>query len=67
LANPKTIMGSPRVRASERAVKVAIKAMQNSGLQVSKLVVVGATIEVHAVVPAEITSTATEPPGLKDW
>jgi hypothetical protein len=61
-------MVSPRVRASELAVKIAIKAMQDSGLLVSKLAVVGATIEVHAVVPAEITSTAAdEPPGLKEW
>lgn len=55
-----------RVRASERALKIAIKAMQNSGLQVRKLVVIGAAIEVHAGAPTEI-NTSPDASGPEDW
>lgn len=36
-----------RVRASEHAVKVAIKAMKDSGLTISKVSINGGRIEIH--------------------
>lgn len=36
-----------RIRASERALRVALKAIQASGLSVDKLLINGAQIEIH--------------------
>lgn len=36
-----------RVRASERALRVAIKAIQDAGLSVDKLLITGAQIEIR--------------------
>ncbi len=36
-----------RVRASERALRIALKVVQDSGLSVEKLCVTGGQIEIH--------------------
>lgn len=39
---------STRVRASERAITAALKAMRQAGFSVKKLCVTGAQVEIHA-------------------
>jgi hypothetical protein len=55
-----------RVRASERALRIALKVIQDSGLPVEKLCVNGAQIEIHC---GNIDDPAATPNhgGPEDW
>lgn len=55
-----------RVRASERAVTAALKAMKNAGLSVEKLCVVGGQINIHAAT-IENSPDQTEDSGIEQW
>jgi len=57
---------SKRVRASETAIRAALKAIQDAGLPVEKVCVSGGQIEIHCL-PVEAGSTAEKDEGLKDW
>lgn len=55
-----------RVRASEKAVTVALKALQNAGLSVDRLCISGGQIEIHCG-SVEATVATKKDGGLKDW
>lgn len=55
-----------RVRASEHALKAAIKAMQECGLSVEKLSISGGRIEIHCGAIEGVTPT-DEYAGLEKW
>jgi hypothetical protein len=55
-----------RVRASERALRIALKAMADAGLSVDKLCVTGAQIEIHCGV-VEAKPVPKNHGGLKQW
>jgi len=55
-----------RVRASERALRVAFKAMKDSGLSVDKLLINGGQIEIHCA-GIERAGADHENEGLEKW
>lgn len=55
-----------RVRASERSLTIALKAMQDAGLSVDKLCIAGGKIEIHCA-HVEEKQPAKNDGGLKDW
>lgn len=55
-----------RIRASERSLTIALKAMQDAGLSVDKLCISGGKIEIHCV-PVVENHPAKNDGGLKDW
>lgn len=55
-----------RVRASERALRIALKAIQDSGLPVDKVCVSGGQIEIHCR-PVEGDDQPKNHGGPKDW
>jgi hypothetical protein len=57
---------SKRVRTSERALLVALKALQSSGLSVEKLLITGGQIEIHCGTVEEKPQTEKHG-GLKQW
>ncbi|MBN9054159.1 MAG: hypothetical protein J0H80_10370 [Rhizobiales bacterium] len=63
---PAAIQPAKRVRASERALRIALKVVQDSGLPVEKLCVNGGQIEIHCGHIEEGTPSPDHG-GLKDW
>lgn len=63
---PALAQPAKRVRASERALRIALKAIQDAGLPVDKLCVTGGQIEIHC---GHVDDAAPSPDhgGLKDW
>jgi|HigsolmetaAR201D_1030396.scaffolds.fasta_scaffold24669_2 hypothetical protein len=55
-----------RVRASENAIRAALKAIQDTGLPVEKVCVTGGMVEIHCA-PIEIAGSREKDGGLKDW
>jgi len=55
-----------RVRASERALRIALKVVQETGLPVEKLCVNGGQIEIHCG-HIEVGTPSPDHGGLKDW
>jgi len=55
-----------RVRASDHAIRIALKAMQDAGLPVDKVCVKGGQIEIHCR-PAEGELEPANDRGLKEW
>jgi hypothetical protein len=55
-----------RVRASERALRIALKVVQDSGLSVEKVCVTGGQIEIHCG-HVEGQQPSPDHGGLKDW
>lgn len=55
-----------RVRASEHALKTALKAMQDCGLSVGKVCINGGRIEIHTT-HVEGEQPEEDNGGLKDW
>jgi hypothetical protein len=55
-----------RVRASERALRIALKVVQDSGLSVEKVCVTGGQIEIHCG-HVEDQQPSPDHGGLKDW
>ncbi|MBN9073965.1 MAG: hypothetical protein J0H34_20685 [Rhizobiales bacterium] len=55
-----------RVRASERAITAALKAMRAAGLSVQKLCVTGAQVEIHAG-SVEAVPDGKNDDGLEEW
>lgn len=60
------VSGSRRVRASERAISAAIRAMQNAGLPVGKLLITGSQVEIYCG-GVEATAAEKEDEGLGKW
>lgn len=56
---------SRRVRASERALRVALRVMKAEGLSVSKIVVVGAQLEI--ICGPHVEAAVVEDGGPEDW
>lgn len=66
MTTPSTHEATKRVRASERAVTVALLAMKAAGLSVDRLCISGGQVEIHC----GSVETKPEPKnhgGLKDW
>jgi hypothetical protein len=63
---PAAFQPARRVRASERALRIALKVVQDSGLSVEKLCVNGGQIDIHCMNIEEKTPS-TDDGGLKDW
>lgn len=63
LQNPEK---SSRVRASERAVTIALKALKSAGLSVDKLCIAGGQIEIHCG-GVEPKTPTEEDDGLEPW
>lgn len=63
---PASIQLPKRVRASERALRIALKVVRETGLPVEKLCVTGGQIEIHC---GHVDAAAPSPDhgGLKDW
>lgn len=57
---------SKRVRASEKAIKAALNAIQSAGLPVDKVCVSGGQVEIHCG-SVEGNTPAKNDGGLKDW
>ncbi|MCJ8520614.1 hypothetical protein ABID21_003502 [Pseudorhizobium tarimense] len=55
-----------RVRASDHALRIALKAIQDAGLPVDKVCVTGAQIEIHCR-PVDAEQKPANDGGLKDW
>lgn len=55
-----------RVRASDHALRIALKAIQDAGLPVDKVCVSGGQIEIHCGTVAGAV-TVKKDGGLKDW
>lgn len=58
--------GPKRVRASDRALRIALKAIQDAGLPVDKLLISGGQIEIHCGT-VEGKPTSKKDGGLKQW
>lgn len=61
-----TPANSKRIRASERAILVAIKAIQSAGLSVDKLLINGAQVEIRCT-SVEGDRDDRDDAGLKQW
>lgn len=63
---PVAMQAAKRVRASERALRIALKVVQDAGLPVEKLCITGGQIEIHC---SHVDEEAPSPDhgGLKDW
>jgi len=59
-------LGSKRVRASERAIRVAIKAIHDSGLSVDRLLINGAQVEIRCA-SVEGERDDHDDGGLEKW
>lgn len=59
-------IGAKRVRASDRALRIALKAIQDAGLPVDKVCVSGGQVEIHCR-PVDGAAPAQNDGGLKDW
>ncbi len=55
-----------RIRASEAAIKAALKAIRDTGLAVEKVCVTGGQVEIHCGA-IEATIPAEKDGGLEDW
>lgn len=55
-----------RVRASEKAIRAALKAIQDAGLPVDKVCVSGAQVEIHCG-PVERVRTDQNDGDLEKW
>ncbi|MCM2292268.1 hypothetical protein NAC44_08000 [Allorhizobium sp. BGMRC 0089] len=55
-----------RVRASEKAVTAALRAIRNAGLPVDRLSVSGGQVEIH-ISGIEPEPASQNDDGLKDW
>ncbi|MFC3208081.1 hypothetical protein [Aquamicrobium soli] len=55
-----------RVRTSEKAIRAALKALQDAGLSVDKVCVSGAQIEIHCG-HVERVEPQEEDGGLEEW
>ncbi|MEW9614255.1 hypothetical protein AB3G45_10555 [Shinella sp. S4-D37] len=58
-------LASRRVRARERALRVALRVMKAEGLSVSKIVVVGAQLEI--ICASHDEAAVVEDEGPEDW
>jgi hypothetical protein len=63
---PEAVSKVSRVRASERASRLALTAMIDAGLTVQKVCLSGAQIEIHCV-NAQVPSEEEEDDGLEKW
>lgn len=59
-------IGAKRVRASDRALRIALKAIQDAGLPVDKVCVSGGQIEIHCGALEE-KPTRKKDGGLEKW
>ena len=66
MTTPAVLHQTKRVRASERAVRIALKVIQETGLPVEKLCVTGGQIEIHC---GHVDEAAPSPDhgGPEDW
>lgn len=55
-----------RIRASKNAIKVAIEAVQTTGLTVHKLCINGSKVEIHTQ-PVDETEQKPKNTGLEQW
>jgi len=55
-----------RVRASERALRIALKVIQDSGLPVDKVCISGGQIEIHCG-DVDVSKPKKKDGGLKQW
>ena len=55
-----------RIRASETAIKAALKALRESGLHVEKVCVTGGQVEIHCA-PVAGAGPAENDDGLEQW
>jgi hypothetical protein len=55
-----------RVRASEKAIRAALNAIQSAGLPVDKVCVSGGQVEIHCR-PVEGSTSTENDGGLEDW
>lgn len=60
------LIGAKRVRASDRALRIALKAIQDAGLPVDKVCVSGGQIEIHCGA-IEGKPARKKNGGLKEW
>lgn len=63
---PEPVKPSTRVRASEAAIKAALKAMRDSGIPIGRVCITGGHVEIH---PGAVEGAAAveDDGGLKDW
>lgn len=57
---------STRVRASEKAIRAALNAIQGAGLPVGKVCISGAKVEIHCG-PVESATAPEKDEGLEEW
>lgn len=57
----------PRVRASEAAIRTAIKAAKAEGLIIDKLCVIAGQVEIHIRGSNEVEAPEEEDSGLEKW
>jgi hypothetical protein len=55
-----------RIRASEKAIRAALRAIQDAGLPVDKVCVNGSQVEIHCLAVEETKPTKNDG-GLKSW
>ncbi|MFN7093267.1 MAG: hypothetical protein ACK4P4_22280 [Allorhizobium sp.] len=65
-ALPTAIPKPKRIRASDHALRIALKAVQDAGLPVDKVCVTGGQIEIHCR-PIDAGTEAANDRGLKEW
>jgi hypothetical protein len=56
----------PRIRASETAIKAALKAIRDAGLSVERVCVTGGQVEIHCG-PVEGDIAREKDGGLEEW
>ncbi|MDR6632394.1 hypothetical protein J2X72_001178 [Phyllobacterium sp. 1468] len=55
-----------RIRASERAFRIALKVIRDAGLPVGKVCITGGQIEIHCA-DVDANETGQKDEGLKQW
>jgi hypothetical protein len=66
IPHPVTTEKTSRVRASDRALRITLKAMQDAGLPVHKVCISGGKIDIHCQA-VEATATVKKDARLKEW
>lgn len=59
-------VAAKRIRASERAFRIALKVVQDAGLPVDKVCITGGHIEIHCA-GVEAVKDEEKDGGLEDW